>query len=350
MRILVVTQQMDFGATETHIIRVFREVCSSGIKFDFFLSNAYNYHYKEIIQLGGNVYICPDCSEEREMKLKSILCQHLHSGIIKITDGSKNDWKDLLLANKFELKQIILMLNNSVIDFVQSILPSIHNLFILYDSRHIALKWIYQYRVVKVIYGIQPQRYSFNYNMRNEERNQWGISDQFIVGNVGRFYANKNHFFLIDVFAEFVKYRPNSKLMLVGDGELKNEIKKQVDSYNISEKIIFAGMSDSIARSLMAMDVFCLPSFEENTINSILEAQTSGLQCLSSDTISEKLNITGHVYYLPINDCSIWVDQMENLYHSYREIKRQQASLAVENTEYDIRRWVKNIIQLLFTE
>lgn len=58
---------------------------------------------------------------------------------------------------------------------------------------------------------------------------------------VGRFMAQKNHTFLMDVFAEVLKIDSQAHLVLLGDGELMDEIKRKTADLGISEHVTFVG-------------------------------------------------------------------------------------------------------------
>ena len=65
--------------------------------------------------------------------------------------------------------------------------------------------------------AIEPDQFTFNEAKRKKIRQQLALEDSFVIGHVGRFSYQKNHEFLIMVFAEMVKQKPNSRLLLIGD-------------------------------------------------------------------------------------------------------------------------------------
>ena len=65
------------------------------------------------------------------------------------------------------------------------------------------------------------------------------LDGYFVMGHIGRFMMQKNHNFLIDVFSEVIKKRKNSKLLLIGDGPLKEEIMKKVSKLGLRKDVIF---------------------------------------------------------------------------------------------------------------
>ena len=95
---------------------------------------------------------------------------------------------------------------------------------------------------------------------------------------------------------------PDSRLVLVGNGELQENIKDKVKKLNLSENVIFMGVRADVPTILSGMDVFVFPSFYEGMPNTVIEAQATGLPCVVSDTITKEANITGLVKYKSLQD------------------------------------------------
>ena len=133
--------------------------------------------------------------------------------------------------------------------------------------------------------------------------------DYRVIGCVAAFVTPKNHHYLIKVFAEYHRANPNSKLLLVGDGPLRNEIEKLVEFYSIGKDVIFAGNQDDIPLYLSAFDVFALTSFHEGLPVVSAEAQALGLPCLFSDNIDHSCDLgLGLIKFIPTsdNDVNVW--------------------------------------------
>ncbi len=158
--------------------------------------------------------------------------------------------------------------------------------------------------------GIELENFEFNEQYREEIRNRFGIKDEFVVGHIGRFSDQKNHKFLIHAFKEFNKDCPNSKLMLVGDGELIEEIRQQVTELNLTEAVIFVGNVDDAYRYYNAMDIFCLPSLHEGFPIVNIEAQVSGLDVLIAKDLAKEACNMPYSIPLAIDDTKIWVDEL----------------------------------------
>lgn len=118
---------------------------------------------------------------------------------------------------------------------------------------------------------------------------------------------------MIEVFNEVHKINPNSVLILVGDGELKNTIEEKVKEYRLENNVIFTGVRNDVADLLSAMDVFVFPSIYEGLGIVVIEAQASGLPVISSDTIPKESKITDLIEYLPLKEnAKYWAEKILN--------------------------------------
>lgn len=158
--------------------------------------------------------------------------------------------------------------------------------------------------------AIDPEQFEFDEFARREMRSKYGVADDdFVVGHVGRFYPQKNHEFLIDVFAEFHKLKVNAKLLLLGDGPLQERIKQKVEALGLSNAVIFAGLQKDPAPFYSAMDVFAFPSLWEGLGIVLLEAQYNGLRCVVSDAVPREVVISLNIKYLQLQK-KMWVESL----------------------------------------
>ncbi len=149
--------------------------------------------------------------------------------------------------------------------------------------------------------AIMAEKYQFDSLVREKMRKQLGIDDERVIGHVGRFNANKNHKFLIEIFKKIVDQESNAKLLLVGDGETLPNVKEEAKRGGIIDHIIFLGVQRNVAEWLQAMDVFVFPSFNEGLGIVLIEAQASGLSCCCSDTIPEEAKCSDKMKFLSLN-------------------------------------------------
>ena len=127
---------------------------------------------------------------------------------------------------------------------------------------------------------------------RQEVRAEFGIGEaELVIGHVGRFDAQKNHSFLIDVVAAIADRRPDCRVLLVGDGPLRQRIVDRTRELRIDHRVIFTGIREDVPRMLAAMDVFLFPSHHEGLPLSLIEAQAAGLPCVISDGITPEADL-----------------------------------------------------------
>ena len=190
--------------------------------------------------------------------------------------------------------------------------------------------------------AIDPDRFKFSEISRKEIRENFGIKDDdFVIGHVGRFFPQKNHEFLIDVFKEVCKQKPNAKLLLLGDGPSQDKIRQKVDFWGIAEAVVFSGLQKDPAPFYSAMDVFCFPSLWEGLPLTLVEAQYSGLPCVVSGNITKEIFITDSVYSLSITDVEPWRKKLNSLNDFQNRIIPQ-----IKNGRFDIRNCYKMLESL----
>lgn len=161
--------------------------------------------------------------------------------------------------------------------------------------------------------AIDFDQFQYNPVLRSEVRASAGIQEQTIVlGHVGRFFEQKNHRFLLEVFRIYHTHHPDSILLLFGDGELKNEIAEMVHRDGLGDCVRFMGVRSDIARWYKAMDVFVLPSFYEGFPVVGVEAQASGLPCLFANSITREIAISPYADFLPLEQgAEAWADRID---------------------------------------
>lgn len=150
--------------------------------------------------------------------------------------------------------------------------------------------------------GVDLDRFRFDSAARAAMRKEWGLEDAFVLGHVGRFEYQKNHEYLVKVFAEVKKQIPQAKLFLVGEGSLQEDIRQQVRTLGLEKDVIFAGLSNEVPKLLSGFDVFVLPSHFEGLPIVGVEAQAAGLPVVFADTITKEAKLTEAVTYLPIEE------------------------------------------------
>jgi len=108
-----------------------------------------------------------------------------------------------------------------------------------------------------------------------------------VIGSVGRMEAVKDPLTLVRSFIELVAARSElrdvARLVMVGDGSLRQRVLAMLREANCDDIAWLPGSRDDVADLLRAMDLFVLPSLAEGISNTILEAMASGLPVVATD-------------------------------------------------------------------
>lgn len=178
--------------------------------------------------------------------------------------------------------------------------------------------------------AIDTHRFIFNSSIRDRYRKELGLNNCFCVGCVARFRKQKNHFFLIKVFQELLNILPNSKLVLVGEGDTEQSIKDYAEQNGFIDKVLFLGVRDDVNNLLNAFDVFLLTSLYEGLPIVMVEAQCNGLPMVVSNCITKEISLLETTVFLPLNiGATEWANQIST-FGSFSLSKR------VVDIDYDI--------------
>ena len=149
--------------------------------------------------------------------------------------------------------------------------------------------------------AIDTERFKYSEEKRDKIRAELRLEDKFVIGNVARFSYQKNHEFLIRVFAEVKKIRKDAVLMLIGRGELEADIKNQVSVLGLNDSVIFMGVRNDVSELLNTMDVFVLPSRFEGFGIVYVEAQANGLSCFGTEErVPHEVALTDTIKFLSL--------------------------------------------------
>lgn len=185
--------------------------------------------------------------------------------------------------------------------------------------------------------GIESDKFRFDKTTRILIRKKYNIADDcLLIGHVGKIYEPKNHPFLINIFNDFHRDHKNSKLILVGDGVMRQQIEKQVADLGLTNDVIFAGMQSNIKGYLSAIDIFVFPSIWEGMPLSVVEAQASGVKCIISNSIDRSVAVTDAVDMISIeNGTKEWIDSINNAKIENRCIASEKGIEMIKQAEFD---------------
>lgn len=182
--------------------------------------------------------------------------------------------------------------------------------------------------------GIDIERFRFDNEVRKQIRRELNIENILVIGNVGRLCYQKNQAFLIDIFASLQSARPDSVLLLVGEGELKADLQRQAEKLGIADKVIFYGVTDKVENLLWAMDMFVFPSQFEGLGIAVVEAQAAGLLVVCSGNVPDEAVVTDLVHKVRLGvGADSWV---ETILHCQTDFNRLAFNEQVQKSGFAV--------------
>ncbi len=354
IRVLHVLTRTARGGLETMLMNYYRSIDRSEIQFDFLKHRDEQEAYDdEILSLGGRIFSLPRMNPFSSNYLNALnsffvshpeyKIVHVHQDCMSsvILKAAKNNGIPIRIAHSHSSSQdknikypIKLYYRSQITKYATE----------LFACSKDAGNWMFKGADFKLMNNaIDTNSYAFSDKTASNIRSRYGISeDSFVIGNIGRFHKVKNHSFLIDVFAEIKKINNNAVLLLIGDGELKNELKAKVNELKLTDSVVFAGICDNVNEMLNAMDVFVMPSLYEGFPVSLLEAQANGLPCIISDNLSKECDITDAITRVSLNSSpKYWAE----LICSETGKPRLSTTSDIYNKGFDIKvnaQWLKD--------
>lgn len=188
----------------------------------------------------------------------------------------------------------------------------------------LAGQWLYNKKPFEVINNaIHVEKFEYDSSIRERVRQSYGYGKERIVGHIGHFTYQKNHEFVLAVFKELHNIDNRYRLMLIGDGALRDAIEKKAQALGITQFILFTGNTLDVPDLMQAMDMLVLPSRFEGLPLTLVEAQAASLPCYVSDAVSKEAGITDLVKFFPLEKSP---EQWAEFIHSQQVIDRQVTS------------------------
>ncbi len=190
--------------------------------------------------------------------------------------------------------------------------------------------------------AIDLDKFKYDEKLRKKKRKELGIKDDtLVIGHIGRFVAQKNHTFLIDIFNEIYKKNNNSILLLAGQGPLMEDIKNKVKDLNLDDSVKFLGQRNDANELYQAFDVFLLPSLYEGLPVVGVEAQAAGLLCYLSDDMTKETKVLDITKFMPLNNTpEEWAD---NILDDVKKYKRIDTSKEMTAKNFNIKEEAKKL-------
>jgi len=314
VHVLHVLGALNPGGIETWLLQVLRHVDRSRFQFDFLVQSAKPSNLDaDVVALGGRIHTCPYTRRPTRYarRFRQIL---RHSGPYDAVHSHVHAFSGFVLA--------LAALHRVPIRIAHS-----HTTAEGEPFRRSPARWLYAAAMRRAIrttatHGFacaeSAARVLFGPGWRDDPR--WSVlrcgidptpfekpgpaeptresldlaADALVVGHVGNFRLVKNHEFLLRVFRELVRIHPDSYLLLVGDGPLRETVQREVQNTAVERRVRFLGHRRDVPAVMRHLfDVFVLPSRLEGLPLVLVEAQAAGLPCVISEVVTREADIPG---------------------------------------------------------
>lgn len=333
IRVLHVLGGVGLGGAESRIMDLYRAMDREEIQFDFLVHQKdpsvrrQEFYDEEIHRLGGRIYVLPKFQVYNYLSyrkaVQEFFARHHEFGVVQ---GHMTSTAGIYLpvAKKSGVPITVAHSRNAGVE------RGPKGIATRFFRRNLADKADYCFACsrlagedvfgkeavsagrVKIIHNaVDTGKFAYDSSRRAKVREELGLTGELAVGHVGRFNYQKNHPYLIEIFAGLCEIRQDAVLLLLGEGPDKEKIREQCRSLGIEEKARFLGNQKHPEDYYQAMDLFVLPSFFEGLPGVLVEAQSCGLRCFVSDTITKEAAATDLVSYLSIKQpAKEWAEEM----------------------------------------
>lgn len=338
------------GGVEAVIMNYYRNIDRDKVQFDFICDNdSTNIPYEEIKALGGNIILVPPY--QHILKYHKELKKILKKGNYKIVHSHINTLSVFsLFAAKCAKVPIRIAHSHSTTNKLEK-KKNILKQFLRPFSKMFATnymccselsgRWLFgnnTYNKGKVYLlnnAIDLNKFTYNEEIRKIKRKELNLEEQIVIGHIGRFVAQKNHTFLIDIFNEIHKEEKKAVLLLAGQGPLIEEIKEKVNGLGLGDFVRFLGQRNDANELYQAFDVFLLPSLYEGLPVVGVEAQASGLLCVLSNDMTRETKVLNSTIFMPLSSkAKTWADL---LLRSLQDYKRNDTKEEISSNGFNIK-------------
>ncbi|MBE6740957.1 MAG: glycosyltransferase family 1 protein [Ruminococcaceae bacterium] len=357
IRILHSVSNMDRAGIETMLMNFYRHMDRDKVQFDFLVNKPDPGAYDEEIRaLGGRIFVSPGFMSYRKYiaYMKDLFKEHpeyniihTHNGSLMLyaLEGAKKSKVPVRIAHA-HATAVPVGLKNQLKKLIRPMIKYVATDY--WGCSDAAGKFYFSEKrwnnSNELIHNaINVDNFTFNENIRNEIREQYGFGNKLVIGNVGRMMAQKNHKKLLDVFAEVHKLNPETQLVIIGTGELEEKLRQQADELGISDSITFTGVLSNVNEWYSAIDVFVMTSLYEGLPVVAVEAQACDLPCVLTDTITPEVKVTENVKFLGLYDEPIkWAKEILEI----KPAKRVSRKAELQKAGYDIESEAKRMQDL----
>lgn len=359
IRVLRIVSVMDRGGIESQIMNIYRKIDRSKIQFDFLVTREQNGLFDdEIRKLGGRIYYVPSIRKVGLFKFVASLYVFFKNHKYKIVHSHMNTWSGLFLFLARINDVSIRIAHSHTTKGSLSNIPLKEKIFKKFMKNLIrfsstdnwavsneAGEWLFgKGNFFKFVNSKDIIKYKFNYDERIKVRKDLNIMDKFVIGHIANFSTVKNHDFSLELLKKLILRDSNYILLLIGEGDLKSNMKQKVMELELQDNVIFLGSRNDVNKILSGLDLIILPSLFEGIPNVLLESQLNGLTGITSTNVSLEADLkVNKLKYISLENIDDWIRKIENIKKIKNNTNRDINSEKVADYNLDNQvKWLEN--------
>lgn len=353
-KVLVFGMTDNPGGMESCVMNYYRNIDLDKVQFDFLCNWEQMVYADEVMKNGSKIYTIPQRSKDYKAYKKAMdSFFEKHAGeydVFWYNTCTLTNIDYLVYAKRYGIKKRIIHAHNSGNEttLLRGILHYMNKARIgiyatdFWSCSMAASKYFYSDRIIAskkhhiINNAIKAEQYKYDVQTRNEMRKELGLEEKYVIGHIGRFQYQKNHEFLIDIFAAYAKMNDKAHLLLIGQGENQGTVRQKVAALNLQDKVTFTGARLDVDKLVQAMDIFVFPSRFEGLGIVLIEAQAAGLKCITSkEKVPYEVNITGNVEFVELaENPEEWAESIRKIEEEH--VERGNCLPLIVKAGYDI--------------
>lgn len=347
IRVLHIVGAMYPGGFENFIMNLYENIDRDKIQFDIIIHMRKEGDYVEKIEsMGGRVYELPRLTKHPWKNLKGIfkiVKENKYPVVIRHTSNALV--APQLLAARMAGAYTICHSHNETDP--QKTLHKLGKILMpVCVKARIACSpnagyWMFGKKAFEVIHNaISIEKFQYDKDKAQKIDQEFSLEGKHVYGHIANFIDSKNHLFLLSVFKEISKMDSEARFFCVGEGNLRPMIEQEIEKSGLQDVVTLTGIRKDVENFMSRFDVLIFPSKFEGLPLTLIEAQSAGLPCLISDTITDNVIVTKDLVEKKSLEASAkeWATRAMQLNDSRnRECQRE----SIAQAGYDIKQLAK---------
>jgi len=364
IRVLHVIRKMDRGGAETMLMNLMRRIPREEAAFDYLVHTDDHGDYDdEIAGLGGSIWRLPAYNVANFFHYKKA-CRELMASIghFDIVHGHQGSCAPIYLSEAKRAGFLTIAHSHNADGAIPPLQMAAFNM-ISHPVRGVAdyylgcsmqagldrfgKKIVDSDRFSLLPNGIDSKVFAFSEEARKAIRDELGIGSEPVIGTVGRLTRQKNHTFLLEIFSRMLEVDHNIKLVIVGRGELEDDLRQKCDLLGLSSNVKMLGVRKDVPALMSAFDAFILPSHAEGLPLVGVEAQAAGLPCFFSTGVPRDVAISDTVTFLDLESgAKHWSDAIWAGISNASAWNRFDRGRVIRESDYDIASSARKLVDI----